>query len=118
MTNFDSDKSENGNSDISAEQEKLLLDTMPVIKRIASSKLSFSYRDFIEDITQKVFLKLWNWKSRRENVVLNEEEWKKLANTATQNEIRGIIRETKLRAFIEACAWKTKILPSLNFKTA
>jgi DNA-directed RNA polymerase specialized sigma24 family protein len=78
---------QNSNSDISGEQEQLLLETIPIIRRIAGSKLSALYHDSIEDITQKVLLKLWKWKSRRNDKNLTVEEWKKLANTATQNEV-------------------------------
>jgi DNA-directed RNA polymerase specialized sigma24 family protein len=81
------EKKQNGNTENSAEQEKLLLETIPVIKRIAGSKLASFYHDSIEDITQKVLLKLWKWKSSRTDQNLSGEEWKKLANTATQNEV-------------------------------
>lgn len=76
-----------GVTDNSADQERLMLDTIPVIKRIAGNKLSAPYYDSIEDITQKVLLKLWRWKSARNDKNLTGEEWKKLANTATQNEV-------------------------------
>jgi DNA-directed RNA polymerase specialized sigma24 family protein len=81
------EKIQASNNDNSAEQEKLLLETIPVIRRIAGSKLSSFYHDAIEDITQKVLLKLWKWKSGRTDKNLTGEEWKKLANTATQNEV-------------------------------
>ncbi len=71
----------------STEQERLMLETIPIIRRIAGSKLSLFYHDSIEDITQKVLLKLWKWKSGRTDKNLTGEEWKKLANTATQNEV-------------------------------
>ena len=91
MTDPTSEKSNNGKTNFNApeEQVKLLLGTVPLIKRIAAGKLNLFSRDFVEDITQKVFLKLWNWKSRKKETALNEEEWKKLANTATQNEIKS-----------------------------
>jgi DNA-directed RNA polymerase specialized sigma24 family protein len=81
------EKIQASNNDNSAEQERLMLETIPIIRRIAGSKLSSFYRDSIEDITQKVLLKLWKWKSRRTDKNLTGEEWKKLANTTTQNEV-------------------------------
>jgi DNA-directed RNA polymerase specialized sigma24 family protein len=75
------------NTDNSAEQEKLILETIPIIRKIAGSKLSSLHHDSIEDITQKVLLKLWKWKSSRSDKNLTADEWKKLANTATQNEV-------------------------------
>ncbi len=73
--------------EIPAEQEQYLLETVPLIKRIVGRKLHRSFISASDDISQKVFLKLWKWisKSKKE---LTGEEWQKLANTATQNEIK------------------------------
>ncbi len=95
------EKIQASNNDVSGEQEKLLLETIPIIRRIAGSKLSSLYHDSVEDITQKVLLKLWKWKSGRSDKILTGEEWKKLANTATQNEVNtfyshGSKKETRL----------------------
>jgi DNA-directed RNA polymerase specialized sigma24 family protein len=87
MGETSSEENKENNADNSADQERLLLETIPIIKRIAGSKLSTFYHDSIEDITQKVLLKLWKWKNNGNDKTLTGEEWKKLANTATQNEV-------------------------------
>jgi DNA-directed RNA polymerase specialized sigma24 family protein len=73
---------------ISSAQEDGYLSAFSTIKRVASRKLGLSYRDYIEDITQKVMSKLWNWRSNKNGHDLTEKEWEKLAYTATQNEIK------------------------------
>ena len=85
--NLKDDDQEFNRSEIPAEQEKYLLETVPLIRRIVGRKLHRSFISASDDISQKVFLKLWKWisKSKKE---LTSEEWQKLANTATQNEIK------------------------------
>jgi DNA-directed RNA polymerase specialized sigma24 family protein len=73
---------------VAVEQEQLLLKTIPSIKKIAARKLSTFYPAATDDIVQKVFLKLWNWVSKSNRQPLTEEAWQKLANRATQNEIK------------------------------
>lgn len=117
-------------------QEEYLLETLPLVRRIAVRRLSRRHPDAIDDITQRVALKLWRWSVRRqigtetgerENTLLNEEavngnnsnndggdngsdgkrygssaenkctrlsatltfdEWQRLANRTTENEIK------------------------------
>jgi DNA-directed RNA polymerase specialized sigma24 family protein len=69
-------------------QEKYFLNTFPLIQRIASRRLSVYCQATVEDITQKVMLKLWSWKTARAGRELSEDEWGRLANIAAQNEIK------------------------------
>lgn len=73
---------------ISSIQENLYLRTFPFIRQLTAQKLSRFCFEAIEDITQQVMLKLFQWKTRRVDRELSQEEWLRLANTATQNEIR------------------------------
>lgn len=68
-------------------QEKYFLNTFPLIRRIANRNLSISNPDAAEDIFQTVTLRLWNWKTKEERN-LSEEEWCRYANRATRNEIK------------------------------
>jgi DNA-directed RNA polymerase specialized sigma24 family protein len=76
------------NSGTSPGQEEYFLQTTPLIRQITHSKLNSSYYDAVEDIAQKVLLKLWQWRVRRAANNLSADEWQRLANTATQNEIK------------------------------
>jgi len=69
-------------------QEKYFLDTFPLIHHLASRKLSAHCHGTVEDIAQKVMLKLWSWKTLRSERELSEDEWRRIANTTTQNEIK------------------------------
>lgn len=69
-------------------QERYFLDTLPLVRRIARRNFSLFCHDLAEEITQRVALKLWNWKQKRPDQLLSEEEWQKLANTAAHNEIK------------------------------
>jgi hypothetical protein len=53
---------------ISPNQEKYFLNTFPLIQRVASRRLSVYCQATVEDITQKVMFKLWNWKLSAANV--------------------------------------------------
>lgn len=67
-------------------QEKYFLNTFPLIRQIASRNLGVLNADAVEDISQTVALRLW--KGKKDDRVLSEEEWRKIANRATQNEIK------------------------------
>jgi DNA-directed RNA polymerase specialized sigma24 family protein len=84
---LEKDHQESNSSEIPTDQEQYLLETVPLIRRIVGRKLLNIYSASRDDVSQRVFLKLWKWvsKSKRE---LTNEEWQKLANTATQNEIK------------------------------
>lgn len=72
----------------SSVQEKYFLNTFPLIQKIASRRLSVYCQATVEDITQKVMLKLWSWKTARSERDLTEDEWGRLANIAAQNEVK------------------------------
>lgn len=73
---------------VAATQEKYFLNAFPLMNLIILQKLNSLYSDYLEDIKQKVALSLWKWKVRRPEKELSEEQWAKLANTSTQNEIK------------------------------
>jgi len=70
-------------------QDTYFLKTLPLIRRIAIRKLRGSYRDAVEGMIQRVALKLWRWKLRYPGKNLSEDEWQRLANSATQNEVKN-----------------------------
>jgi DNA-directed RNA polymerase specialized sigma24 family protein len=76
------------NQEIPAEQQQFLLKVIPLIKQVATRKLSSFSSGEGDDIVQRVFLKLWKWIGKNDERKLDEESWQKLANTATQNEIK------------------------------
>ncbi|HRH44131.1 MAG TPA: hypothetical protein PKY82_21040 [Pyrinomonadaceae bacterium] len=73
---------------VTATQEKYFLNTFPLINSIIFRKLNAFYTDYVEDIKQKVILSLWKWKLLRPEKELTEEEWGKLSNSSTNNEIK------------------------------
>ncbi|HRH40134.1 MAG TPA: hypothetical protein PKY82_00725 [Pyrinomonadaceae bacterium] len=73
---------------VTATQEKYFRNTFPLIHLIVSQKLTALYTEYGEDIKQKVVLSLWKWKLKRPEKELSEEEWLKLSNTSTTNEIK------------------------------
>lgn len=78
-------------------QEEYFIQTIPLIRQIAVRKLyRYSY-DSVDDIVQKVALKLWSWKLNHQQKYLSEEDWLKLANCATQNEIRSFYTDKSRR---------------------
>jgi hypothetical protein len=85
---FSSENEENlpATTDETFFQNESYLQTIPLIKKIVSYKLSFKHRESIEDVTQQILLKLWSWKTRKERS-LSSTEWQKLANIASQNEV-------------------------------
>lgn len=75
---------------VAATQEKYFLNTFPLIHLILMHKLSAFCLDQVDDIKQKVALSLWKWLLRRPDKELTEEEWLKLSNTSTHNEIKHL----------------------------
>lgn len=73
----------------SSVQDNYFLRTLPLIRQIATRKLTGLHRIAAEGIIQKVALKLWRWKLRHPQKELSEDEWQRLANSATQNEVKN-----------------------------
>lgn len=73
----------------SARQDGCFLETLPLIRRIADCKLRGFYRQAVEGVVQRVALKLWKWKLRHPQKMLSEDDWQRLANRATHNEIKN-----------------------------
>lgn len=82
---------------ISPNQGKEFVCVAPLVHKVISRKLGSRHRDSIEDLKQKVFLKLWRWKKDRETDDLTEEDWLKLANVAARNELTDFFREKYTR---------------------
>jgi hypothetical protein len=72
-----------------ARQDDYFLNTLPLIRRIAARKLRGHYHHAVEGIIQRVALKLWRWKLRYPQKELSADEWQRLANSATQNEVKN-----------------------------
>ena len=73
---------------VTSTPENYFLKALPLIHQIVSRKLNFFYVDFVEDIEQKVILSLWKWKLSHSDKKLSDEDWLKLTNTSTRNEIK------------------------------
>ena len=72
-------------------QERSILDSLPLIKKAVKKGLYYS-QQAVEDISQKVLMNLWRWHSKDETRQLSEEEWKKFAVRAAQNEVKQFYR--------------------------
>ncbi len=70
-------------------QEEYLIETFPLIRKIARKKLKLFSRDSIEDLVQTVALKLWRWKNGGNGHDMSNLEWQKLANKAAHNEVKN-----------------------------
>lgn len=73
----------------SAQQDGCFLETLPLIRQIADCKLRGFYRQAVEGVVQRVALKLWRWKLRYPQKKLSADDWQRLANRATHNEIKN-----------------------------
>lgn len=82
---------------VSPDREKDFACVAPLVHKVISRKLGSRHRDSIEDLKQKVFLKLWRWKKDQGVNDLSEEEWQKLANVAAHNEVTDFFREKYIR---------------------
>lgn len=78
---------------VSLSQEKLILETYSFIHKVISRKLGIAHKGAVEDVKQKVFLKLWRWKLDQATKDLTVEEWRKMACTTARNEIVDYFRK-------------------------
>lgn len=83
---------ENNEIPISPRQEKFIIQALANIQKLILFKLGSIYRDSVEDISQKVFYKIWSWKLRNERD-LEYEEWQRFINVAVQREISEFFSE-------------------------
>lgn len=90
-------KKEDTKESVSPSQEKDFACVAPLIHKVISRKLGSRHRDSVEDLKQKVFLKLWRWRKDHGVDDLSEEEWQKLANVAAHNEVTDFFREKYIR---------------------
>ncbi len=77
---------------LSPEQLKKLTATFPLISRLSRNHPAHSRLYEREDIVQEVKLGLLIWKSKRPQMDLTTNEWLRIANRATQNEIKNFYR--------------------------
>jgi hypothetical protein len=78
---------------ISHVQQKHLLETFSYVHKVISRKLGRKYQNALEDIKQRVFLKLWHWKRERSERNLSAEEWHKLAHVVANHEVIDFFRK-------------------------
>lgn len=73
---------------VACQQEDRMLETLPLILRLAGAR-KHNLPDWatIEDLRQTVALNLLKWKRLRPELELSGEEWLKIANTATINQV-------------------------------
>lgn len=86
-------KEDDEDEPVSPAQEKRILATFSYIHKIISRKLGSAHRDSIEDIKQRVFLKLWQWKIGQSEKNLSDEEWQKMAHVVANNEVADFFRK-------------------------
>lgn len=67
--------------------ERQIAETLPYIHKIVSRKLGKRYRNSVEDVKQRVFLKLWRWRRGNPEKNLSKEEWQKLAHVVSINAV-------------------------------
>ena len=81
------------NNPLASQQEKYFLNTFPLINNLILKKSNFIPPRFVNDLIQQVKFKLWRWKQNHlQDKELTLEEWKKIVNVATKNEIRDYYR--------------------------
>lgn len=86
------------NCPAASQQEKYFLNTFPLIKQIILSKSGIIPSRFIDDLIQQVRFKLWKWKEKNNhNQDLSFNDWQKLANVVTKNEITDYCRRKENR---------------------
>lgn len=115
---------EKDDESISPEQIQYLLESLPNVRRFVARKLGKAYHSAVEDILQRVSLKLWRWKQARLNgseheynnknsnkngnenlsansegkeLSLSAEEWQKMASTIARHEVIDFFREKYTR---------------------
>lgn len=93
-TDQDSEETDekNGEETVAPFVDEDLRQIAPLIERIIARRLGALYRDAVEDLKQKVFLKLLNRKKAHAAENLTKEEWRKLANVTAQNEVIDFFR--------------------------
>jgi hypothetical protein len=74
------------------EDEQAIVRTATLIRQIAYRKMRAIQTDLVEDILQIVLARLWHWSERKAGAGLTDEEWSRLANKVTHNEIRRLLR--------------------------
>jgi hypothetical protein len=84
----------------STTQEEYFLKTFPLIRQIIARKLSPCHFAEAEDIAQEVKLGLLTWKTNRSDRTLSYDEWCRIANTATQNEIKSFYKKKSNQLFL------------------
>ena len=80
-------------------QEQYILDALADVRKLVFYKLSASHRDSAEDIIQRVFCKLWAWKTRH-NKILEFEDWQKITRKAVYSEIAEYFTEKYSRDIV------------------
>lgn len=82
----------NNDVPISPKQEKFIIEALANVRKLIVYKLGTLYRDSVEDLSQRVFFKVWSWKRKNERD-LNYEEWQKFINVTVQREIADFFTE-------------------------
>lgn len=78
---------------VSPAQEQFIFQTFPFIHRIIYRRLGVKHRGALDDLKQRVFLKLWDWKRQHSEKDLSDEEWQKMAHVVAHNEVTDFFRK-------------------------
>jgi hypothetical protein len=79
-------------SALSSIQENYVLQALADVRKLIFYKLTSIHRDSAEDLMQRVFCKIWSWKTRY-NKTLEFDDWKKLTKTVVYREISEFFGE-------------------------
>jgi DNA-directed RNA polymerase specialized sigma24 family protein len=89
-------------------QESYVLQALADVRKLVFYKLTSAHKDSAEDLLQRIFCKIWLWKTRH-NKVLDYEDWRKVTKTIADREIGAYFADkyTKVVLFsqMEADFW-------------
>lgn len=83
---------ENKETPISSVQEKFILQALGNVQKLIRYKLGSIYADSMDDLSQRVFCKLWAWKQKNPQN-LDYDEWQKLIKVVVYQEVADFFTE-------------------------
>ena len=104
---------ENKFTHISLTQEKYILQALANINKLIRYKLGFTYADSVEDLSQRIFYKIWSW-SLKHGKNLNYEDWQKILNVTVRREIAEFFSEKYRRDILFSQVTNQTVLLSIE----
>lgn len=94
-TPISSDSSANSSS----VQENFILQALANVHKLILYKLGASHQDSIEDLSQRIFYKIWLWRHRNKKE-LELQEWQKVINVTVNTEVSEYFSERPRREIL------------------